>query len=62
MTPRGAQGDTQGGSSRALPDYFYNEKNKAKPLKQSARNYPSFPNFFSFSIFQNCFAFLSCLV
>lgn len=44
--PRGARGETLEGSSSALPDYRSNEKNKAKPSKQSARNYPSFSNFF----------------
>lgn len=47
MRKDGGRKETQGsvggdleGSSSALPDYFYNEKNKAKPLKQRARNYP----------------------
>lgn len=57
------QGETPGGSSSALPDYFGNEKTEAKPFEQNAENYPSFPNFFpSSSIIQNCLAFLKCLV
>lgn len=59
---QGRRGEALEGSSGALPDYFDNEKNKAKPLKQSAGNYPSFSNFFFSSIIQNCFAFLNCLV